>query len=839
MHTQGIPLLKCWRFIAIRRAAMPPKITFADVVSSVRNVKDRDRKCALLIGAGCSVSADIPLAAGFVEEIQKKHKTAYDRAEQKTYAHCMAQLPPGDRRELIRPYMDSMRINWGHIAIAQLMTSGYVDRVLTTNFDSLLIRACALIDEFPATYDLASSEYFKPHQLPDKAIHYLHGLYPGFVQLHTEQQCLQHAKRLKPVFQEVGQGRVWIVVGYSGQDDPVFEELVAMGTFEHNLYWIGFENNEPAAHVHDSLLKHPAATFAHYLNGFDADGFFVKLAQELDCFPPDFVQRPFSCLERRIGNLAPFSLSGKEPDHDFLAKTRDMIAKAKQLEPGVGQPTQQENLATVANALMMAGKYDSVIALAGPAELSTDSELAELVAWAYITQGNQLGEEATAKKPKQEADGLFQQACQKFEAALETKSDMHDALNNWGNTLFAWAKTKTGPEADEPYAQACAKYEAALAIKPDKHETLYNWGATLADWAKTKAGAEADNLFRQACEKYEAALAIKPDMHDALNNWGAALSQWAKTKSGAEADDLFRLACEKYEAALAIKPDMHEALNNWGAALSDLAKTKSGAEADDLFRQACEKHKAALDIKPDMHEALYNWGNALGDLAKTKSGADADDLFRLACAKYEAALDFKPDKHEALNNWGTTLAHWAKTKTGPESDDLFRQACQKCEAALGIKPDNHEALNNWGAALANWAKTKTGSDADDFFRQACQKCEAALGIKPDMHEALNNWGGVLLYWAQTKTGDAADGCLGQAEDVLLRAEALAPGSGAYNLACLWARRGKSDECLKWLKVSQDNGTLPPKQHLIEDTDFEGVREEEWFKAFVAGLPEKE
>ena len=40
-----------------------------DVVETVKNAKERGKKCTLLIGAGCSVTAGIPTANGFVEII--------------------------------------------------------------------------------------------------------------------------------------------------------------------------------------------------------------------------------------------------------------------------------------------------------------------------------------------------------------------------------------------------------------------------------------------------------------------------------------------------------------------------------------------------------------------------------------------------------------------------------------------------------------------------------------------------------------------------------------------------------------------------------------------------
>ena len=77
-------------------------------------------------------------------------------AEEKTYAGCMGKLGPGQRKKLITEIVKDSKINWCHIAIAQLLAHGFVSRVLTTNFDSLVSRACSLINEYPAIYDFAN-----------------------------------------------------------------------------------------------------------------------------------------------------------------------------------------------------------------------------------------------------------------------------------------------------------------------------------------------------------------------------------------------------------------------------------------------------------------------------------------------------------------------------------------------------------------------------------------------------------------------------------------------------------------------------------------------------------
>jgi len=525
-----------------------------DVVETVKNAKERGKKCTLLIGAGCSVTAGIPTAKGFVEIIEKDYTRAFKRARTKTYAHCMAELSLGERRDLIADYVDKARINWAHIAIAQLMKTGFVDRVLTTNFDLLVVRANALLGQFPAVYDFAASQLYKAADIPDQAVFYLHGQRTGFVLMNTEDECKRHSELLAPVFEDAGKGRVWLVVGYSGENDPVFDHLAKVPIFDNKLYWVVYKDDEPAEHVRQRLLVD--GKYAFYVKRFDADDFFVTLAQRLNSFPPEFVSKPFSHLDALLRTVTPYTLPGQTTQVDVTNEARKLIRTAIDTHENIQEVKSKEILA---RTYLMKENYDAVIALLPKNAKDLTPELLELASWAYIMQGNSLSDQA---------------------------------------------KTKTGEETDRLFALAGEKYQAALKIKPDEHEALNNWGSALSEQAKTKTGDEADRLFVLAWEKYQAAIKIKPDKHEALNNWGSALSIQAKTKTGKETDRLFALAGEKYQAALKIKPDDHEALNKWGLALYRQAKTKTGEDADRLFAQSKDLLLKAESISPG--SAAYN-----------------------------------------------------------------------------------------------------------------------------------------------------------------------------------------------------------------------------------------
>ncbi|QOX77540.1 hypothetical protein FY034_00805 [Trichlorobacter lovleyi] len=529
-----------------------------DVVETLRQAKGREKCSTLLIGAGCSATAGIPTATQFVEIIKTKYPRSYERAKLKDYPNCMAQLSLAERRDLIAAHIDKSKINWAHIGIAQLIKHGYVDRVLTTNFDQLVVKSCAMINIFPAVYDFASSQLFKPADVPDQAIFYLHGQRTGFKLMNTGDECSELSGHFAPVFEDAGKKRVWIVAGYSGECDPVFEHLAKVERFDNRLFWIGYRDEEPSHHVREKLLL--PEKDAHFVKGFDADSFFITLAQRLECFPPNFIGSPFTHLDELLDMLIEFPVENGA-GVDIVANARDNIRGAivrfETPAPADSTKAEQEgivaeNVAQEAAALFSAGKYAELIKLAGDLTPPYRGIPLEQLYWAYTLEGNEFY--AKAQREPVHRFEEYAQAIQLYSAAASLKPNGHEAFNNWGNALSNQARTKSRDQAGRLFTDACAKYAEAVRIKPDKPEAFNNWGNALFEQAKTKHGKEADRLFEDSCSKYAEAVRIKPDMHEAFNNWGNALLHQAKTKSGDEADRLFESAHKQLKQAEQTKP---------------------------------------------------------------------------------------------------------------------------------------------------------------------------------------------------------------------------------------------------------------------------------------------
>ncbi len=481
------------------------------IAEQLRWAKDKELSTAVLLGAGMSVTAGIPLARGMIEEVKKQFPELASTCESETYPAYMSLLAPAQRRQLIGSFVDKAKVNAAHLYLGELVKEGYVDRILTTNFDPLAIRSLALFNIFPAVYDFAASEEFIPGEAAELSVFYLHGQRDGFVLLNTEEEINEHSEKIKNVFQDVSRGRSWIIIGYSGENDPVFYRLAEVDVFQHKLFWIAYKDQEPKEHVLEKILN-PKNKFGCYAKGFDADSFFLELSKELALPEPQIISKPFSHLKEVINNIAEYNIDGKLVDP--TKETRKWVESAiwgfeegkgfEDVEDAQKKKIDTDEMTRKIRDIWVHGRFNEIDDIFDTVRSRGSAEANEYLAFALNNWGSALIDLARIKGGE-EAEALLNQAIQKCKKSLEIKPDRHTALNNWGNALIELARKKEGEEAEALLNKSIEKYEHALKIKPDLHEALYNWGAALSDLAKKKEGDEAENLFNQSFEKLMAA----------------------------------------------------------------------------------------------------------------------------------------------------------------------------------------------------------------------------------------------------------------------------------------------------------------------------------------------
>ena len=370
-----------------------------EIAEVLREAARGTNKLCVLTGAGVSKSAGIGLAEDFVRRIAEGHPNLFRKAcvacgegRQPSYADCMAALPPAMQVNLIREDIEKSKINWAHIGIARLEAGGMLDTILTTNFDPLASRACALFNRFPAIYDLAGLRDqganqigFDRSYLRDSAIFHLHGQHTGFLLLNTEDKLQAQANRIKPVIDAVMQGKPVIIAGYSGENDPLVDKIAALAPFNHGLFWVCHDNQDPAPNVCEKLLSLPDC---HLVRSKPADIFFTELANALSLDAPRFLGDPFSHMLDVIEAVRPYADLGPGKGSDLLESARSRLTDARDKQAEIS-PEGSE----IAK-LMAKGAFQEVWdSFAAKAKELPDADRDE-VAWAAIMLGTALEDQA-------------------------------------------------------------------------------------------------------------------------------------------------------------------------------------------------------------------------------------------------------------------------------------------------------------------------------------------------------------------------------------------------------------------------------------------------------------
>jgi tetratricopeptide (TPR) repeat protein len=610
---------------------MAQPYTIKQLAYHVKIMKESGESTALLIGAGVSVTAGIPLAGKMVEELIAKYP-GYDLKEHENkpnaYNEVMKALTHNQRESFLREKIQNAKINLAHFFIGSLVKNGFVDCILTTNFDPLLVKTLALFNIYPSIYDLANTKKFLPSSIAYPNIFYLHGQGTAFRMLNTEDETKESTEYFTRLFDHLDKKHSWIVAGYSGQTDFIFKGLAEQPIYNNNLCWVG-RTEKPPTHVAGDLCCKDSV---RYINYAGADSFFRDLNNELGLKLPEFVEKPFSHFKKTLENIGElkFEQDTQIINAEFLKQTYSKIDNAistieasdkKPLTKKEVKKIEEGELEQKVSELYTLGKYNEIIKKHKEIVSSKNEEAIYYLTWSYALEAGNLMDTGDLIKGNE-----------LYEKAIEIDSSMHEVWFNWGNDLCNLAKARNDDE--KLYQKGFEKYAQAVKIKQNMDVAWSNWGVYLCSLAKVKGNDE--KLYREGFKKHAQAVKIKPDLHEAWYNWGTDLCSFAQAKNNDE--KLCRQGFEKYAEAVKIKPDKYEAWHNWGINLCKLAKAKNNDEK--FYREGFEKFAQTVKIKPDAYDVWDNWGSNLLWLAGAKN--NDKELLLDAIEKCEIANKHKP-----------------------------------------------------------------------------------------------------------------------------------------------------------------------------------------------------
>jgi len=76
----------------------------------------------------------------------------------------------------------------------------------------------------------------------------------------------------------------------------------------------------------------------------------------------------------------------------------------------------------------------------------------------------------------------------------------------------------------------------------------------------------------------------------------------------------------------------------------------------------------------------------------------------------------------------------------------------------------------------------------------------------------------------------------EATDLLIEAETIMKGSGAWLMAGLHARRGNGKMCVQWLERARGASMLPAADEIRDHIHFTKAKSKDWLKQWLEQLP---
>ena len=476
----------------------------------------RCRGAVFLIGAGCSVSAGVPLAADIAQDCAKSLYLEYfegksksinaDRAlkwlKQKNYLSDRKGATWSDyyseifekhfrsdpqQREIIQKNVAKSdgKINWAHICLGELVVRHYVHSVLTTNFDRLILEGIILAGHVPVIVDgLEALKRVSSRPAMPQVVH-LHGSLHAYSPLNSRQAMLAAGRTLSMrgvMFGMLKDTGFLVVVGYAGGEDGVMELLFEASKEFPNLviYWIFHENDySNTRNEVRSLLSGPNK---FYILGQDADAFFATLTRALK-FHPSWMEQPLFPLETRHGSVV---YKKPNPEIDLaMSGYRRALDAFKDSDHGKNDPqTIIENSA----GLILAGDDAEVLERISPSLAKRYPSAARIRAIALQRQGDR---DASSSRPadRKTSSSRLREAESLWERYLQNVGSDGEGYWRLGQTLANLAEKAKGHSVR--WDRAIKAYLSALKTLDREGDAWIHCTRDLAA-AAIEAGSQGD-----------------------------------------------------------------------------------------------------------------------------------------------------------------------------------------------------------------------------------------------------------------------------------------------------------------------------------------------------------
>jgi tetratricopeptide (TPR) repeat protein len=539
--------------------------TIEDLVHMLKQAKEENEPLPVFfLGAGVSKSGNIPLASEIQKDILEKYsnnpKIKNMDEKNKNYSKLMDCLTPFERNKLLKEYIKDAKINVAHIYLAQLLKEDYIDYILTVNFDNLMVRALALYNEFPPTYDIAILKDLTTTTISKKSVTYLHGQHHGLWLLNTKEEMEKVQETVPNIIHSI-KDRPWIFIGYSGED-LIFNHIIKLGRFDKGLYWVGYKDNLPSSKVCNKLLEQ-VHTNATLIKGHDADSFMFELSKSLGLEQPNIINKPFTMLGEILNNIVDIEKDGV---NKRLITVKNNVGESIEKFENDNFNKIKIEIYNLKKNKEFENNKDQILEIEKKVIESTNKELDNLLAslyfeWAEITLNS-----------------------------LEQKIKLYDkAIQLDDNYVAAYCERASAKDNLEKYEEAISDLNKAIELNPNSSTTYYNKGIANSNLKK----------HEEAILNYSKTIELDLDHIGAYSNRGIANTH-----------------LKKYESAIldfnkVIELDPNNALAYGGRGV---IKAFSGK-----YKEAISDYNKEIELNPNDKRAIENRRIAKKKLSQFKN----------------------------------------------------------------------------------------------------------------------------------------------------------------------------------------------------------------------------
>ncbi|MEX0961733.1 MAG: hypothetical protein WDZ28_02620 [Simkaniaceae bacterium] len=404
-------------------------------------------------------------------------------------------------------------------------------------------------------------------------------------------------------------------------------------------------------------------------------------------------------------------------------------------------------------------------------------------------------------------DDLFTEANESLTTAAELAPGQVKLWEEWARLLSFSGRIF---QDKKKLSAAIDKCKRGLLLKEASATLHYLWAESQTHLGELK---EDLSLIYEGQNKLSEALSLYEDDPSLYLSYGRTLEAAARYFDDI---DLYFQAIEKFQTGLAIDRTHHRL---WYAMAHTYAICGKKEDCIEDLQLAEKFYRRALDLSLN---ALYHieLATTLSYLAEL---LDEEDRAAESVFHFEYAFSFQNNSIYQHPHWYFDYAQALDLLADYEgSDELFQKALDVLNHVLMVDPEYPRIHHRLALVLAHFAEV---SSNEDFFLKSFHHYRLALRRQEEDDRLFLDWGVTCINFAHS-LADSSDSALyyQAAHSKLVAAAKLGNSHAYYQLGCLYALQGNSDQAIRFIEKADTLDALPSFEQLQTDEWLDSLRD---------------